>query len=488
MPNIKYLPDKNFSIRSGGHCFSDWSSTTGTLILLNRLLFISMSNDNLTYTPNYINNYTKTNTFKIHQGQAETNISKIQQEQTGTKTNNNTSGLVQEQETIWVGTGWTLGPLQEKLIKSGRMISCGTRPTVGLGGQALSGGIGYSTRKFGLLIEDILAYEIILANKEIIIASEDSYPDLFWALRGNGSGNFGIVSRFLIRTHPIPKEVTVFTYHYPHNREIIQWITDPKRINMNRNLTCQLVIDRDGIKFTGQSLDGDLSELPILPIELKKKVTDQSIDNCLPKPINEVNEFLGPIPIPIEKEINDEFLGPIPIEKEVTDEFPRPIPIPIKKEVKTLSMLEAFHYFTAPTVQEYVDGKSSFGMFQLSNDAIDILFEGVKKIKGRFTIGIQMLAGKTFSKISFISPNSPYWINYTLRWNIQDEKNSLDDLQKLYMDMKDHLTPYAYQGYSDKLLTNWKEGYYGNNYSRLLKIKKKYDPDNIFTHSQGISS
>lgn len=105
--------------------------------------------------------------------------------------------------TAWVGTGLTAGEITAAVEQHGLIIGFGDAPSVGVGGITLGGGIGYLIRKHGLTIDSLLAAEVVTASGDIVIADETSHADLFWALRGGG-GNFGVVTRFKFRLHPLP--------------------------------------------------------------------------------------------------------------------------------------------------------------------------------------------------------------------------------------------------------------------------------------------
>jgi FAD/FMN-containing dehydrogenase len=104
--------------------------------------------------------------------------------------------------TAWAQTGVTAGDYTAQTSLHGLTTGLGDTPTVGLGGIALGGGIGYLVRKTGLTIDDVLAAEVVTADGELVRADEQSHAELFWALRGGG-GNFGVVTRLKLRLHAI---------------------------------------------------------------------------------------------------------------------------------------------------------------------------------------------------------------------------------------------------------------------------------------------
>lgn len=102
----------------------------------------------------------------------------------------------------WAGAGLTAGEYTSAVAQHGLATPFGDTGSVGLGGITLGGGIGWLARKHGLTIDSLLAVEMVLASGQIVTASETENADLFWAIRGGG-GNYGIVTRFCYRLHPI---------------------------------------------------------------------------------------------------------------------------------------------------------------------------------------------------------------------------------------------------------------------------------------------
>lgn len=106
--------------------------------------------------------------------------------------------------TVWAGAGLTAGQLTEALDRDHVVVGFGDTASVGIGGLTLGGGIGYMTRKLGLTMDSLIAAEVVTASSRIINVDDTNHADLFWALRGGG-GNFGVVTRFCYRLNPLPE-------------------------------------------------------------------------------------------------------------------------------------------------------------------------------------------------------------------------------------------------------------------------------------------
>jgi FAD/FMN-containing dehydrogenase len=106
-----------------------------------------------------------------------------------------------ERHFVRIGGGATWGQVAAVLAPHGLAISSGDTKSVGVGGLTLTGGIGWKVRKYGLALDNVVAAEIVTANAEVVYASAEENPELFWAIRGGG-GNFGIVTAFTFAAHP----------------------------------------------------------------------------------------------------------------------------------------------------------------------------------------------------------------------------------------------------------------------------------------------
>ncbi len=107
-----------------------------------------------------------------------------------------------EKRTAWAGAGLSAAAYSKGVNDYGFATGFGDTGSVGIGGITLSGGIGYLTRKYGMTIDSVVGAEIVTASGDVLNVDEHSHPDLFWAIRGGG-GNFGVVTRFKYKLHPV---------------------------------------------------------------------------------------------------------------------------------------------------------------------------------------------------------------------------------------------------------------------------------------------
>jgi FAD/FMN-containing dehydrogenase len=105
--------------------------------------------------------------------------------------------------TAWAQTGLTAGAYTKAVGADGLATGFGDTGSVGIGGLTLGGGVGFLVRKHGLTIDNLLAAELVTADGRVVQVDDEHHPDLFWAIRGGG-GNFGVATRFRFRLHELP--------------------------------------------------------------------------------------------------------------------------------------------------------------------------------------------------------------------------------------------------------------------------------------------
>ena len=128
-----------------------------------------------------------------------------------------------KEKTVKVGGGNVWGEVDHATHPFGLAVPAGIISTTGVGGLTLGGGVGYLARKYGLTIDNLLEADMVLADGTFVTVNANQNADLFWAIRGGG-GNFGIVTSFKFRAHPVK---TVFggptLWPIEKTNEVMKW-------------------------------------------------------------------------------------------------------------------------------------------------------------------------------------------------------------------------------------------------------------------------
>jgi FAD/FMN-containing dehydrogenase len=156
-----------------------------------------------------------------------------------------------------IEAGAILLPLYGFLWDKGVTIPGGTCPTVGIAGLTLGGGFGMLTRKMGMLCDSLIAVQMVNAKGEVVYADRYVNPDLLWASRGCGGGNFGIATSFIFKVHPI-SNVAVYniTWDWSDAREVIKtWQAWAPFVDERLTSILELFTKKDGrISSAGEFL------------------------------------------------------------------------------------------------------------------------------------------------------------------------------------------------------------------------------------------
>jgi FAD/FMN-containing dehydrogenase len=166
-----------------------------------------------------------------------------------------------------VGAGVRLGDLYDTLATHGRTIPAGCGPSVGIAGLTLGGGLGILGRKHGLTCDHLLSAQVVLADGRVVDCDEQHDGELFWALRGAGGGQFGVVTSLVFRTLPAPT-TTVFQLVWPPAAaaRVAQawqaWAPEgPDELDATLRLTAAGDGERPpGVEVVGSVLDGEAGE------------------------------------------------------------------------------------------------------------------------------------------------------------------------------------------------------------------------------------
>ena len=189
-----------------------------------------------------------------------------------------------EARLVRVGAGATLGDVDRATEPYALAVPLGVVSGTGVAGLTLGGGVGWLTRRHGLTIDNLVEAEVVLATGEGVRASATEHDDLFWALRGGG-GNFGVVTSFTYRAHPLDPDVFAGTLIYERPR----W---PEALRAYRDWTAELPDDLTTlVTFMVPPADWELGDEVLMFLgfawagpdhEAGRDVVDRLIDACPP--------------------------------------------------------------------------------------------------------------------------------------------------------------------------------------------------------------
>jgi FAD/FMN-containing dehydrogenase len=352
--------------------------------------------------------------------------------------------------TATIGAGAQLIDIYAGLAKEGATLPGGSCPSVGVSGVTLGGGFGLAGRRFGLTADNLVAAQIVTADGQLRTASGRSNPDLLWALKGGGGGNFGVVTEFTFNVHRLPASAAYFNVTWPWSsadEAIAAWqswaphVTDDATSILHINSGSQPSINANG-QFLGSSgaLPGLLGallavpganlgsrlEMPYLPLQLLLAgCSGHSVAAC---------HTVGAGP---------EGTLPRNTFNAKSDYVAKPLP-----QIGRAAMIAAAE---AP------------GSGALLCDSYG---GAINRIAPTAT--------------AFVHRQELFCIQYygngsTAAW-IDQARNKL----------RPYVSGQAYQNYIDPSLENWQSAYYGQNLGRLESVRKQVDPNHYFDFPQAI--
>jgi FAD binding domain/Berberine and berberine like len=395
--------------RSGGHSYGGYSTTSGVVVDVSRLSSISL-------------------------------------------TANNRAAIA---------AGARLIDVYTSLAQRGRTVPAGTCPTVGIAGLAQGGGIGMSARKFGLTSDNLLEATVVLADGRAVVANAHEHADLYWALRGGGGGNFGIVTRLVFRTHPVD-EVVTYSLEWP-------W-ADAKRVIQAWQ------------KLAPHAPDGLFSVLNV----------NAAAGSSTAPHITSAGQFYG------AEQTLRAVLQPL-----ADAGTPTRFTTSKRTYLSATEMwagcsgnLAACHLPPQGTAgRGTFAAKSSVSNKPLSSAGIDALMHQIeaRRLTGSGS-GIVLLDsyGGAINRVpkdrtAFVHRDALFSMQYLAYWEPGEAAApNLVWLRQCYAALRRYVSPFAYQNYIDPDLSNWQHAYYGSNLPRLQRIKRRYDPHNFFHSRQSI--
>jgi FAD/FMN-containing dehydrogenase len=343
--------------------------------------------------------------------------------------------------------GATLGDLDRETQAFGLSVPLGVVSKTGVAGLTLHGGMGWLTRKYGMTIDNLLSADVVTADGRLLRAGPDENADLFWALRGGG-GNFGIVTSFEFRVHPVGPEVWLGVPMYP-----LEKAEDAMRFFREYMKTAPEDLGAIAVFWS-------VPPVPVIPQELHGKPVLIFL-SCYHGPFEEGEKALKPL-----------------------REFDKPL-----ADLSTSMKFSDVQKFLDP---DYPDGRlyywKSLHMRELTDEAIRAMAAYAGERPSPITsIDVWCLDGAPgrvgMDETPFSHRDAPYLFAIESNWDdpAGSEKN-IAWTRKVFQEIKQYSTGGTYlnfPGFNEEK-EELVKGAYGKNYERLRTIKRKYDPDNVF--------
>jgi FAD/FMN-containing dehydrogenase len=351
----------------------------------------------------------------------------------------------------YVEPGCTLHDFDHEAQAFGLATPLGINSTTGVAGLTLGGGFGWLSRRFGMSVDNLISADVVTADGELLHCSADSHEDLFWAIRGGG-GNFGVVTMFEFQLHAVGPQIYGGLVVLP--------------MDQARDA---LVKYRAAVKtwpdeLTVWSVARFAPPLPFLPAEVHGKPII-AFAVCYSGPIEnganvveEIRKFGTPY---------GEHLGPMPY----------------------AAWQQAFDPLLTPGARNYW---KSHNLATLEDGLIDAFVSAIGNLPSpQCEIFFGAIGAQTTrvapDATAYSSRDANYVMNVHGRWTEADDDERCIAWARAFFDAS---APFALGSVYVNFLTEDEAGRigaaYGPNYERLVAVKDRYDPHNLFRHNQNI--
>ncbi|MFD9123422.1 FAD-binding oxidoreductase [Kitasatospora sp. NPDC059571] len=370
-----------------------------------------------------------------------------------------------------VGAGARLIDVYTGLAAAGVTVPAGSCPTVGVAGLTLGGGIGVTGRAYGLTCDSLTGAEVVTADGRIRTVDASSEPDLFWALRGGGGGNFGIVTSFSFRTHPAADCSYAFlSWPWAKAAAVIgAWQAWAPAAPDALWADLHLLVWADGRTELGSTVvhlgpKGELANLidrltvaPAPPRlhEASYLATMQAMGGVSGYS-QAAAHLAGSLP-------GQNPAGRVPRESYAakSDIFTRPL-----DDAGARALVAAIDRYPRTGPQ---GGNAGV--------AFDALGGAINRVGAADT--------------AFVHRDGLFTAQYTANFPVgvtggTDADRSWSWLDGVWTAMRPYASGQAYQNYVDPRLDGWEQAYYGANADRLRSVKRAYDPTGVFRFPQAV--
>lgn len=347
--------------------------------------------------------------------------------------------------------GATLADFDKETQKFGLATPTGINSTTGISGLTLGGGFGWLTRKYGLTIDNLLSAKVVTADGKKLRVSENQNSDLFWAIRGGG-GNFGVVTEYEYKLHPVGPEILagLLVFPFTEANSVLQQYrefaaTAPEELNV-------WVVLRHAppLPFLPEEVHGRMViVMPVFydgDIAQGKKLVDL---------IRNFGKLLG------------EHVGLQPY----------------------TAWQQAFDPLLTPGSRNYW---KSHNFTDLKDGVLNKMIEYAGKMPSpQCEIFIGLVSGfinrVPSDATAYLGRDANFIMNVHSRWEAkEDDDECIAWARKFFKATASYASGGAYVNFMTEEEQNRVSSAYGSNYERLVEIKTKYDPENMFQMNQNI--
>lgn len=367
--------------------------------------------------------------------------------------------------TAVVGAGAKLIDVYRALTAKGVTIPAGSCPTVGVSGLVLGGGHGVASRAYGLTCDSLTQATLITADGKQLTANATTNKDLFWALRGAGNGNFGVVTELHFKTHPAPQGVTAYvTWPWSKAAAVVkawqEWgPSQPDEIWSSCHLE-----------------NGGSPSVAVAAFSLG---TYGELQNALDRLADRVGAPARSVTLRRHsyESAMEAYAGCSSFSTDAKCHLPGSTPNRNRQ---------------GALGRETYAARSDFFDRSISAAGIHTLLSHIASVRGGSgSIALTALGGAV-NRVSptataFVHRRSRMLAQYIASWRAGTTGTAAQSwLTGAHDAMKPYASGAAYQNYADPTLKDWRKAYYGDAVTRLTKVKKQYDPQGFFSYPQSL--
>ncbi len=347
---------------------------------------------------------------------------------------------------VTLGGGTRNSTIYDALRPVDAAVTHGRCRQVGVAGLVLGGGVGFDMRRRGLTCDSLVSTELVTADGRALQCDAQQHPELFWACRGAGGGNFGINTSFTFQTHPVGR-VTVFSLTWTDQLEELFEACFGLLPTLEERFGVKLSATRKRDQGITINLLGQLSGTP-----------------------DELAEMLEPL------------------------YTVRP---PDQPDIRTLSYWDGQEFLGEEGLPEYSQERSRYVYGTLGADATALILERLRSwpgTRGAATWKFFLTGGRVDDRArtdtAYVHRGADLLTSIDLEWAGTDPAGLIDQnlewLNEFHQAMGAYASQESYQNFIDPYLENPLEAYYAENLPRLIQVKSTWDPDNVFRYPQSV--